>query len=166
MKFPPRTAAAVLGVFAAAAIAGVLVTTSATPAAATTRLTLVAHLTHVDFLSQSGASPFPTGPLAPGDRIVGSDELRQGGSVVGTDYEVCTVLFDRHVLCDDMVTLTGRGDIHVTWTFQWPLEPGSPGPAAFDGVVNGDTFDFRDAHGSFHAERLSNGDVELSATIH
>ena len=62
--------------------------------------------------------------------------------MTGSDYEACTVTFGLNVLCEDMVSLTGRGDLHVSWTFQWPSAPGSTGPTAWDGVVDGGTGSF------------------------
>jgi hypothetical protein len=150
---------------AAAAAAAAAIATAGPSAQAETALSFVTHQANLEFVTGSGASPFPTGPLAPGDRIIGRDDILRGRSVIGNDYEACTVTFGLNVLCEDMVSLTGRGDLHVSWTFQWPSAPGSPGPTAWDGVVDGGTGAFSDAHGSFHAAALANGDISITADI-
>jgi hypothetical protein len=105
-----------------------------TATARPTLLSLVVHPTQIEFVSAAGVtSQFPTGPLSTGDRVVGQDNLLQGGRVVGADLEVCTVAFDLHVLCEDMLSFQGRGDLHAIWTFQWPAS-GTFGPPAFDGA--------------------------------
>jgi hypothetical protein len=52
------------------------------------------------------------------------------------------------VLCEDIVSFDGRGDLQASWTVQWPAT-GSSGPSSFDGVVDGGTLQFQSAHGSF-----------------
>jgi hypothetical protein len=64
-----------------------------------------------------------------------------------------------------MVSLTGRGDLHVTWTFQWPSAARSTRPTAWDGVVDGGTGSFGEAHGSFHTAALASGDISITADI-
>jgi hypothetical protein len=72
--------------------------------------------------------------------------------------------FALHVLCDGMISFTGRGDLHATWTIQW-LASGAVGPSSFDGVIEGGTASYRNAAGDFHAIALPNRDVQLSADI-
>ena len=129
------------------------------------QLSIVVHQTQLEFLTSAGASSqMPKGPLVVGDRVFGRDDLLQAGSLVGQDYEVCTVTFDRHVACDDMLLMANQGDLHVTWAFQWPAS-GRSGPRAFDGVVDGGSAAYRNARGDFHAVTLANGDLQLTAVI-
>ena len=155
----------IMTVSAAAAAAAAVLAAAGPGAQAETDLSFVTHQANIEFVTGTGATPFPTGPLAPGDRIIGRDDILRGRSVIGNDYEACTVTFGLHVLCEDMVSLTGRGDLHVTWTFQWPSAPGSTGPTAWDGVVDGGTGSFSEAHGSFHAAALASGDISITADI-
>jgi hypothetical protein len=128
-------------------------------------LSVVAHPTQLDFITASGASSQPPhGPLVTGDRVLGRDDLLQAGTVVGHDDEVCTVTFDRYVLCDDMLSFRTQGNVRVTWTFQWPAS-GSSGPSTYDGVIEGGTGSYRNARGDFHAVALPNRDVQFTATI-
>lgn len=124
-----------------------------------TRISLLAHLTNIEFITTAGAtSTFPTGPLAPGDRVLGRDNLLQGGSVAGYDNEVCTVTFAGNVLCDDILTLSNRGQVHVSWSFRWPA-------TTYDGVVDGGTAEFRGVSGDFHAVAQPDGDVQITADV-
>jgi hypothetical protein len=136
------------------------------PKATTREITLVVHGTDHEFIAASGAStPYPTGPLAPGDRVVGRDQdFSQTGSPIGTDYEVCTASFDLHVLCNDTIDEPNVGQLHVTWMFQWPTS-GTTGPSAWSGAVEGGTGAFKDAIGDYQAQAQSNGDDLIVAHI-
>ena len=124
---------------------------------------LVIHLTNLEFVTVSGSSsPYPTGPLSPGDRVVGRDNVLEHGSLVGADYEFCTVGFGLHVLCDDMVEITNVGQMHIAWMFQWPS---SGVPTSWDGVVDGGTGGYRNAIGSFHAQALPSGDDSITVQL-
>ncbi|HKA03217.1 MAG TPA: hypothetical protein VKD67_02780 [Acidimicrobiales bacterium] len=134
-------------------------------AAAPAELSFVIHPTALAFITPTGeSSSVPAGPLAPGSRVLGSDDLLIGGVVAGHDNEVCTVSFELNVLCDDMLSFSGTGDVHATWTFQWPTD-GSAGPATFDGVVAGGTGAYRGAVGAFHAVALPNRDVQITGSF-
>jgi hypothetical protein len=133
---------------------------------AATQMTFVTHRTNLSFVTTAaGAVPYVTGPLSPGDRIVVSDDLLQGSTTIGSDLGVCTMTFDLNVLCDAAVTFTDQGEVHVSYAFQWPASAGATGPSSFDGVIEGGTLAFQDAHGSFHAVALPNGDYQFTATI-
>ncbi len=133
---------------------------------AATQLSFTTHRTSIAFITvANGVVPYPMGPLSAGDRIVLSDDFLQGGTTIGSDYGVCTVTFDATALCDVSATFTNQGQIHATYTLQWPSSADSAGPAAFDGVIDGGTLAFANAHGSFHAEALPNGDYQFTATI-
>ena len=129
------------------------------------QLTFDSQLTAIQFFTASGPiTGFPTKPLVPGDRIIGQDRILQNGRPAGHDNEACTVSFNRDVLCQDIVILTGQGDLQASWTVQWPAT-GTQGPASFDGVIEGGTAHFAAAHGTFHAATLPGGDVQMTAVI-
>jgi hypothetical protein len=100
----------------------------------------------------------------PGDRIIGQDRIRQNGKAAGHDNEACTVSFGRDVLCQDIIILTGQGDLQASWTIQWSAT-GTRGPASFDGVIDGGTGRFAASHGTFHAATLPDGDMQLTVEI-
>src|SRR5262245_18685086 len=129
------------------------------------QLSIIAHPTDLEFVAATGASsPLPVAPLTPGDRVLGTDELLSAGTIVGLDYEVCTVSFALNVLCDDMLSFPDQGDVHATWTFRWPAT-GNSGPASFDGVIDGGTGTYHGVRGAFHAVSLPNRDVQITATL-
>ena len=155
------------GALAALAVAGTAAGAAAAQAAphASGQLTFVSQLTAIQFFTSSGPiTGFPTKPLVPGDRIIGQDRITQDGRLAGHDNEACTVSFNRDVLCQDIIVLTGQGDLQVSWTFQWPAT-GTRGPASFDGVIDGGTGRFAAAHGTFHAATLPDGDLQVTAVI-
>jgi hypothetical protein len=164
MQIRTRVAA---GTLAALAVAGCAAGTAAAQAIphAPGQLTFASQLTAIRFFTASGpVTGFPTKPLMPGDRIIGQDRIVQNGRPAGHDNEACTVSFGRDVLCQDIVILTGQGDLQASWTFQWPAA-GTRGPASFDGVIDGGTAHFSAAHGSFHAATLPDGDMRITAVI-
>src|SRR5215469_3077813 len=164
MHIRTRVAAGALAVLAVAGCAAGTAAAQATPQAPG-QLTFASHLTAIRFFTAAGpVTGFPAGPLVPGDRIIGQDRIRQHGRPAGHDNEACTVSFDRDVLCQDIVILTGQGDLQTSWTIRWPAA-GPAGPTSFDGVIEGGTAQFQSSHGSFHAAALSNGDVEITADI-
>ena len=155
------------GVLTAAALAGAAATTAAAQASAHTTgpLTFDLQRTALQLFTSTGPiTGFPTGPLAPGNRVIGQDRLLQGGVPVGHGDEVCTVGFARDVLCQDIAVFDGRGDVQVSWSFRWPAT-GTRGPASFDGIIDGGTGAFADAHGTFHARTLPDGDLQITANI-
>jgi hypothetical protein len=164
MHTPTRILTAAL---AAAALAAGAAGVAAARASAHTPGQLTFDLQPAALQVFSNAGPitgYPTGPLAPGDRIIGQDRVLQDGVPAGHDNEVCTVAFTRDVACQDIVIFDGRGDVQASWTFRWPAT-GSRGPASFDGIIGGGTGTFRDAHGAFHAQALPDGDLQITATI-
>jgi hypothetical protein len=163
---PIKTSVA-LGALAALVIAGGAAATAAaqTAAPAAGPLILTVQPVALQFVSNTGPiTGYPTAPLAPGDRILGQDRILQGGGPAGRDNESCTVSFNRDVLCQDIIILDGQGDVQASWTFRWPAT-GSRGPASFDGVIDGGTGSFGNAHGWFHAQALPDGDLQITATI-
>jgi hypothetical protein len=129
------------------------------------QLTFDLQRTALEFFTSTGPiTGFPTGPLAPGDRVIGQDRVLEEGVPVGRDEEVCTVGFDRDVLCQDIAVFGGREDLQVSWSFRWPAT-GSAGPASFDGIIDGGTGAFADARGTYHARTLPNGELQITAII-
>ena len=172
---PTRLLALVLAAGGGAGLLAGCSSAAARPATASARapaprapsvLRVVVRPARLEFVTASGAtSPFPTGPLSAGDRVVGRDDILQSGVVVGHDLESCTVGFELHVLCEDMLSLDNKGDLHATWAFQWPAM-GNSGPSSFDGVIDGGTAAFRNAVGEFHAVALLPGrDLQITATL-
>ena len=130
MHIRTRVAASTLAALAVAGGAAGAAAAQASTAHAPGRLTFTSQLTAIQFFSNSGPiTGFPTKPLVPGDRIIGQDRIRQHGRAAGHDNEACTVAFDRDVLCQDIVILTGQGDLQASWTVQWPAT-GTSGPAS------------------------------------
>jgi hypothetical protein len=168
MHIRTRVAAGALAALAVAGCAAGTAAAQATPQAtprAPRELTFASQLSAIRFFTASGPiTGFPTSPLVPGDRIIGQDRILQHGRAAGHDNEVCTVSFDRDVLCQDIVILTGQGDLQTSWTIQWPAT-GTRGPASFDGVIDGGTAHFAAAHGTFHAATLPGGDMQITAVI-
>jgi len=155
------------GALAALAVAGCAAATAAAQASpnAPGQLTLTSQLTAIRFFTASGPiTGFPTRPLVPGDRIIGQDRILRDGRAAGHDNETCTVSFGRDVLCQDIIILTGQGDLQASWTVQWPAT-GTQGPASFDGVIDGGTGRFATAHGTFHAATLPGGDTQITAGV-
>ena len=164
MRIRTRVAAGGLAALAVAGCAAGTAAAQATPYASG-QLTFASQLTAIRFLTASGPiTGFPTRPLAPGDRIIGQDRILQNGRPAGHDNEACTVSFGRDVLCQDIVILTGQGDVQDSWTFQWPAT-GTRGPASFDGIIDGGTARFAAAHGTFHSHTLPDGDQQITATL-
>jgi len=164
MHIRTRAAAGALAALAAAGCATGTAAAQATPHPPG-QLTFTSQLTAIRFLTAAGpVAGFPARPLAPGDRITGQDRILQDGRPAGHDNESCTVSFDRDVLCQDIVILTGQGDLQTSWTFQWPAT-GTRGPASFDGVIDGGTAHFAAAHGTFHAATLPDGDMQVTAVL-
>jgi hypothetical protein len=162
MHIRTRVAAGVLAALTVAGCAARMAAAQATPQA-TDQLTFASQLTDIRFFTASGPiTGFPTSPLVPGDRIIGQDRILQDGRAAGHDNEACTVSFDRDVLCQDIVILTGQGDLQTSWTIRWPAA-GTRGPASFDGVIDGGTAHFAAAHGTFHAATLPDGDMQITA---
>jgi hypothetical protein len=128
-------------------------------------VTVVLHPTDFEFVTPAGASPtFPIAPLAVGDRVVGRDAIMQSGRRAGTDYEVCTISFDLHALCDDTLNIDGKGDLHASWILQWP-RTGTAGPKSFDGIIDGGAAAYQNATGDFHAVALAGHDLRITATL-
>ena len=164
MHIRTRVAAGTLAALAVAGCAAGTAAAQATPQAPG-QLTFASQLTAIGFFTASGPiTGFPTKPLVPGDRIIGQDRILQHGRPAGHDNEACTVSFGRDVLCQDIIILTGQGDLQASWTVQWPAA-GTRGPASFNGVIDGGTAHFAATHGTFHAATLPDGDIQVTAMI-
>src|SRR5262245_31617455 len=111
------------GVLAAAALAGGAAGATAAQASTHTPgpLAFDQQLTALQFFTTTGpVAGYPTGPLAPGDRVIGQGRILQDGVPAGHDDEACTVGFARDVVCQDIAVFDGRGDVQDSWSFQWP----------------------------------------------
>jgi hypothetical protein len=156
---------ALVGALGFATFASACGSAHAATAAPPTQLKVVVHPTDLDFVTHAGTSPnFPTAPLAVGDHVVGRDSIMQAGLRAGTDYEVCTISFDLHALCDDTLVIDGKGDLHATWILQWP-QSGATGPNSFDGIIDGGTAGYRNVTGDFHAVALVGRDIQITAIL-
>jgi hypothetical protein len=144
-------------VSAVVVVGGIAVGVTASQAGASSEFTVVAHGTNAVFVTATGGSLVPKGPLVPGDRLILRADLLQNGAVVGGAVVVCTVMFNSDLFCDGMDTITNRGDLHVTTLLRGAVGP-SGIPKVFDLVVDGGTFAFSNAHGSGHVVVQANGD--------
>jgi len=135
-----------------------------TSAAGTSQLTFTGKQTNLLFLAPNGSSsPYPTGSLSSGDRVLGVDSIFQGGTKVGHDYETCTVGFGFEVLCQDMLTLDNKGDLLISWEFTWPAS-GQP-PSSWDGVIAGGTGSYVGVSGDYHAVLEPNGTFQVTTKL-
>jgi len=157
-------AAAIVGIFELSSAASPA--TGALSPTVTRTVTIDIHPTQLLFISPTGAtSAYPTGPLPAGSRVLGNDADLQNGRVIGQDFEVCTVSFNLNALCDDMLEFAGqRGDLRVSWSFQWPSS-GTAGPKDFEGVIMGGTGSYRNAQGIFHAMAIANNSLRMVAEL-
>jgi hypothetical protein len=105
----------VLVLVAGAGVAGLAAFRSASPAAAATTLSYKIQSTGVEYVTAAGASSAFPGSLELGDRIFGRDALVNAGKTIGYDNGVCTVMYDRNVLCDYVEVFQGKGDVSVSW---------------------------------------------------
>jgi hypothetical protein len=134
-------------------------------APATTALHVIVQPRDLEFVTAHGTfANYPRRPLVPGDRVLGSDDIIMHGTAVGRDYEACTISFDRHALCDDVIDLGRQGTLHVAWMLQWPAS-GAAGPPGFDGEVLGGTRNLARASGTFTARTLANHDLDVTLTM-
>ena len=116
------------------------------------------------FITPAGQTfAVPTGPLAPGTRTLAFESLKEDGAAVGSDLEQCTMSFSLTALCDDTVTLLGRGQLVVSYTLQWP-STGASGPSSWSGPVIGGTGAYNGALGVGQATANPVGD-RLTATF-
>lgn len=159
-----RRVLSVVFVLSATVVRGAaVVAATASRAGASTELSVVGHTTNVAVVTATGASPALKGPLAPGDRLVLRQDLSRNEQLVGYSNIVCTVTFNDNALCDGILAITGKGDLHVTGLLRGAVGPAGV-PKAFDSVLDGGTFAYRNAHGDFHTVVLPNGD-QLSTIV-
>jgi hypothetical protein len=114
-------------------------------------LTVVAKGTGTVFVTHRGlvTSKYP-GALVTGDRIFSEGREFIAGKAAGFDNEECTVTFNGNDLCHDVAVLTGRGEIELTYLLVGRNHSTS-GQKHFSGIIDGDTGEFQDAHGTFQA---------------
>jgi hypothetical protein len=142
---------------AAVVAGGVLIAATASQAGASSEFTVLGHTTNTEFVTATGGSPLPKGPLSPGDRILVRQDELENGVLVGYSNIACTVTFNDNALCDGVIAIANKGDLHVTGLLRGAAGPAGI-PKAFDSVANGGTFAYRNAHGDIHTVVLANGD--------
>jgi hypothetical protein len=126
-------------------------------------ISVVAHPTNLLFIAPSGQTfPFPTGPLAPGTRILGSESITQDAVAVGNDFEQCTVSFNLNVLCDDTVVFDGGDQLRVSWALRWPS---TGAPSSWSGPIIGGSGLYDGARGQFQAATNRDSSIRLTATF-
>jgi hypothetical protein len=136
---------------------GTAVAVTTSQAGASSEFSLVSHVTNVEFATEAGAALVPSQALAPGDRLLIRSDLAENGINAGYSNIVCTVTFNDNVLCDGVFALANRGDLHATALIRGAAGPKGI-PTTQDFIVDGGTFEFRDAHGSAHVVVSPNGD--------
>lgn len=143
---------------AAGAAVAALVTATAQGAGTPSTLSLVVQNHGTEYVTAAGSTSAFPGRLQTGDRIFARDSLLQGARSVGYDNELCTATFDNHDLCQVMLVLPGKGQIHASWLWiHWPSN--------FNGVIEGGTGAFAQARGQFTATVLRNGTLRITATL-
>jgi hypothetical protein len=155
--------AIVLGV--ALAAVGLSAAASSAPAKPGTLTVISGGISRMAFVSDTGKVSFhyPGGALVTGDRIFVTGEDFIGGKVAGFDNEACTVTFNGNDLCHDVVVLTGRGDIGLTYLLI-DRNHSAAGPRRWSGIIDG-TGEFQNVHGSFQAIVLENGAVKVTLPL-
>lgn len=143
---------------------GVAVAATSSQAGASAEFSAVSHVTNVEFVTAAGASLVPKGPLVPGDRLAIRSDLSENGSAAGYTNFVCTVTFNNNLLCDVIIALANRGDLHASALIRGAAGPTGI-PSTQDFIVDGGTFAFRNAHGSAHVVVSPNGDETFTFAI-
>jgi len=140
------------------AAATALFVANAQEAGPSSTLSLVVENHGTEYVTAAGSTSVFPGRLQTGDRIFSRDSLLGGGRSVGYDNELCTVTFDNQDLCQVMLVLAGKGQIHASWLWvHWPSN--------FTGVIDGGTGAFADARGQFKATVLRNGALRVTTTL-
>jgi hypothetical protein len=117
------------------------------------------------FINPTGqTSPYATGPLARGTRVLARESLTDNGAAVGNDFEQCTMSFSLNALCFDTATLPGRGQLVVSYTLQWPAT-GTSGPSSWTGQVIGGSGAYNGARGQFQAVANPDGSDRITLTF-
>jgi hypothetical protein len=153
-----RRGAGISLTLAAGAAAAVLFTASARGAGTPSTLTLVVQNRGTEYVTAAGSTSVFPGRLQAGDRILSRDSLLQRTHSIGYDEELCTATLDNHELCEVILVLPGKGQIHASWLWiHWPSD--------FTGVIDGGTGVFAKARGQFTATVLRNGTLRITATL-
>jgi hypothetical protein len=143
-------------------LSGAVLIATTSPAGANFEFTVIEHTTNVEY-AVGNAAPSVTPPhsaLGPGDRIILRHDFLQDGTNVGFNNVVCTVTFNDNVLCDVMLAFTNKGDLHASVLIRG--QASSNPPSVFDAVIDGGTFNYRNAHGDAHIVNLPNGDAQVT----
>lgn len=117
------------------------------------------------FITPAGqTSPYATGPLAKGARVLAWESLTEDGATVGHDFEQCTMSFGLNALCFDTATLNGRGQLMVSYILRWP-STGTSGPSSWSGQVLGGSGAYDGARGQFQAVANADGSDRITLTF-
>jgi hypothetical protein len=144
-------------------VVGFLAFGTSSRAAATARMSYEIDSTGIEYVTSTGTSSTFPGQLNLGDRIFGRDALTSGGKTIGYDNGICTVTYDRNVLCDYVEVFQGKGDLSVSWL--WVDRTGSVyGPKHFSGIITGGSGAYQGAHGAFDATVETSGKLAVSGT--
>jgi len=158
----------ILAVLSALAAAGGVIVAGAQQAGAQQEFTLVAHQTNAVYVPVDGPAtlnPTPTAPPSIGDRFIMRETLSENGAVVGFDNIICTLTFNNNGLCDAVLAIDGKGDIHGTALVRDAFDPNGSGPSVFDATIDGGTFAYANATGYVHLSALPNGDTQDTVLI-
>jgi hypothetical protein len=131
---------------------------SSAPAGATFEFSFTTHNTNFEFVIGGKGTLNPTSPPGPGDSTIIRDDILQGSTNIGYTNVACTVTFNDNLLCNAVFALTNKGDIHATALIRGGA--GQNFPATFDGIIDGGTFAYRNAHGDVHVVNQPNGDSQ------
>jgi hypothetical protein len=148
-----------------ATLTGALLIATTSSAGANFKFSFTEHMTNAEFAIGASAPSVtpPRSALSPGDRIISRSDLLQGSTKIGFDNVVCTVTFNDNLLCDVVSSFTNKGDIHATALLRGGAS--ANGTGAFDAVVDGGTFAYRNAHGDAHGVTLPNGDNQINVNL-
>jgi hypothetical protein len=153
-----------MGVLGALVLAGTALGVTATRVGAAQELVVVEHQTNIEFVIDGKASVTPPqAPPGPGSSIILRNNLLQGSTVIGYDNVICTVTFNNNVLCDAVLAINGKGDIHGTALIRG--NPDGSSASVFDATIDGGTFAYRNARGDVHIITLPNGDTQLNINL-
>ena len=153
----------ILAVASALLVAGGVIVAGAQQAGAQQEFTLVAHQTNFVYDPVDGpatVNPGPTAVPSIGDRIIMRETLSENGAPVGFDNIICTETFNYDGLCDVVLAISGKGDIHATALVRDVFYPNGNGPSVFDATIDGGTFAYANATGYSHLSDLPNGDTQ------
>src|SRR5690348_588085 len=82
-------------------------------AGANVEISYVEHETNIEFVINGQRTLNPTALPGPGDSFIVRDDLLQGATNIGYDNIQCVVTFNNNLLCNGVLSFTGKGDMTV-----------------------------------------------------